>query len=98
MATAILHEILSKAIEDEDIAKRYEKEVKNSWEIAKEYRKKINPKKDKLPETDITEIKRKVTNKVKVELLIRISKGYGNIDLNSVECRVEKALKELKVK
>ena len=39
----------------------------------------------------------KVINRVRSELLLRISKGYGNIDINSVELEVDKILKEIGV-
>lgn len=97
LSNAILHKILEKAIEQIEIAKRYNKEILNSWEIAKRYREKINPINPPLQEKDVLEIRRKITNRVKNELQIRISKGYKNIDINLVEDFVEKALKEQKI-
>jgi|SRR3989338_392147 len=97
LANAVLHKILEKAIEQEEIAKRYNKEILNSWEIAKRYREKINPSTPPLQERDASEIRKKITNRVRNELQIRISKGYKNIDINLVEDFVEKALKEQKI-
>ncbi|MFH0832060.1 MAG: hypothetical protein V1886_04325 [archaeon] len=98
LANAVTHQILEKAIDKSEIAKRYSKEVKNSWDIAKKYREKINPANENLPNKDSAEIKRKIENKVKAELKLRIDKGYGNIDLSLVEEFVEKALKETGIK
>lgn len=97
LANAILHKILEKAIETQEITEKYDKEIKNSYEIAKVYREKINPKDTFLPEKDIEEIKRKIIQKVKAELLIRISKGYKNIDLSLVDSVIEDYLRELRI-
>lgn len=96
LANAILHRILEKAIKQEEIAVKYQKEVRNSWEIAKDYREKINPPSN-LPIKDVSNIKEKLIRKVKSELSIRISKGYKNLNLDSVELEVENALREMKV-
>ncbi len=96
-ANAVIHRILEKAIADEDIAKKYVKEIRNSWEIAQQYREKINPANTLLPDKDGENIKKKITAKVKSELLLRISKGYQNIDIKSVDKFVGQALKELKI-
>ncbi|MFH1365130.1 MAG: hypothetical protein ABIH28_00925 [archaeon] len=98
LANAIIHQILEKAIDIHEIAEVYTKEVKNSWEIAKKYREKINPKDRNLPNKDSEEIKRKVINKVIVELKLRIEKGYENINISLVDELVEKALNEMDVK
>lgn len=98
IANAIIHKILEKAIDKPDISEKYNKEIKNSWEIAKRYREKINPVNKKLSDKDIEEIKRKVINKVKSELIIRIDRGYENINLSLVEEFVEKFLSEMNVK
>lgn len=95
ISNAILHKILEKAVEDDVIRKYYDKEFLNSFEIAKKYRKKINPVKDKLQES--TEIKEKITRKVSNELKIRISKGYKNLDLSLAEPAINGILSELKV-
>ena len=98
LANAVIHQILEKAIDKSEIAKRYSKEVKNSRDIAKKYREKINPANENLPDKDSEEIKRKIANKVKAELKLRIDKGYENIDISLVEEFVEKALKETGIK
>ena len=97
LTNAVVHQILEKAIDKYEISERYNKEVKNSWEIAKKYREKINPVNESLPERDIEEIKKKVITKVKTELRLRIQRGYENINISLVEELVEKSLKELKV-
>jgi len=71
----------------------WHKEVKNSFEIAKRYREKINPADKTLPVHDIR-IREKIINKVKAELSLRIQKGYTNIDLSLVERLVDEYLKE----
>ncbi|MBI2564967.1 hypothetical protein HYV79_03175, partial [Candidatus Woesearchaeota archaeon] len=97
VANTVVHRILEKAIDDIDISKKYIKEIKNSWDIAKQYREKINPLNTPLPDEDIDKIKRKVKQKVNSELNIRIAQGYENIDLELVEPLINKALEELKV-
>ena len=39
----------------------------------------------------------KITNKVRAELILRVSKGYENINLGLVEEFIYKALKEMNV-
>ncbi len=97
VANVVLHEILEKAIDKEEIALVYEKEIKNSLEIAKKYREKINPVDRALPEIDVDEIREKVIRKVRVELNLRISKGYENIDLSLIDEIVDRVLREMKV-
>src|SRR3989344_9178735 len=96
ISNAVLHKILEKAVTDTDIADRYNKEIKNSFEIAKQYREKINPLNISLPEKDINYIKDKIIRKVKAELQIRVSKGYKNINLDIVEQIMNELLKETK--
>ena len=93
---AIVHEILEKAIDLEEIKNKYHKELRTSMDIAKYYRDKINPV-DKPLLKDAKDIKKDIMSRVNNELKIRISKGYKNIDLDSVESTVNKFLKELKV-
>lgn len=97
LTNAVVHQILERAIDKQEISEVYNKEVKNSWEIAKKYREKINPVNRALPDRDIEEIKRKVTNKVKAELKLRIDKGYENINLSLIPEFVESSLKEMRV-
>jgi len=96
-ANAVVHKILEKAIDKEEISQSYNKEIRNSREIARKYREKINPANRSLPENDINEIKRKIINKVNSELKLRISRGYENINLLLVEELVDKSLKEMKI-
>lgn len=97
-ANAVLHKILEEAIDDEIIRKYYDKELLNSLKIAKNYRGKINPINEPLPEKDIGYIKNRIISKVKNELKLRISKGYENIDLDLVEDIVNRMLVDMKVK
>ena len=61
------------------------------------YREKINPVNKSLPENDINEIKRRITNKINSELKLRIDKGYENINLLLVDELVDKSLKKMKI-
>ncbi len=97
LSNVIVHKILEKAIEKPEISSVYAKEMKNSFEISKTYREKINPPDKSLPEIDIEYIKRKVKRKVQSELLLRISRGYENINLNEIDEEISKVLKDLKV-
>jgi hypothetical protein len=97
LSNVIVHRILEMAIDKPEIAKVYTKEMKNSFEIAKAYREKINPTDKVLPLYDIEELKQRVINKVKAELNLRIVKGYQNIKLSLVEEFVDTYLKELKI-
>ena len=98
LSNAVVHKILEKAIDIPEISERYNKEIINSWDIAKRYRERINPVEKELTDKDIQEIRKKIVNKVKSELRTRIEKGYENIDLESVEEVVEEVLKEMKIK
>lgn len=97
LATAIVHKVLEKAIDKPEIAEFYHKEIKNSWEIAKNYREKINPADKILPPHDFPEIRKKIIAKVKAELNLRISKGYTGIDVSLIEGFVDDSLKEFGV-
>lgn len=97
ISNAVIHKILEKAAEQEELSNKYNKEQLTSFEIAKRYREKINPIKSPLPYKDISYIKSKRINKVRAELLLRISKGYENIDLGLVENLVNEFLKETKI-
>src|SRR3990167_4992695 len=85
IANAIVHEILENALSGDVVADKYRKELTTSFEIAKRYREKINPINRSLPDRDLEHIKVKIVNRVRVELNIRISKGYKNIDLFLVD-------------
>jgi len=98
ISNSIVHQILEVAISKELMADkytdRYRKELMTSFEIAKRYREKINPVNGPLPDRDIAYIRTKIINKVRAELMIRISKGYKNIDLALVDELVDKALRD----
>ena len=97
IANAILHKILEKAISDEGLLNYYKKEEITSRNVAVIYRGKINPKDSSLPEMDIDYIKEKVKKKVYAELMIRISKGYREINLDLIDQYLEELLNETKV-
>ena len=97
LATVVVHKVLERAIDQPEITERYYKEVKNSWEIAKNYGAKINPINKALPAHDIAELRTKIITKVKAELNLRIAKGYTNIDISLVEEFVDDSLKGLGV-
>ena len=97
ISNSILHEILEKATDDQELSNKYNKELLNSLEIAKKYREKINPINATLLDKDVGYVKTKITNKVRAELMLRISKGYENIDLGLIEDLVDKALKDTHV-
>lgn len=97
LANSVTHQILEKAIDKQEISEKYGKEVKNSWQIAKIYRDKINPVNNVLPAKDVEEIKSKIISRVKLELNLRVNRGYQNIDFSLVEKFVENVLKEFKV-
>ncbi|MBI4154762.1 hypothetical protein HY498_01610, partial [Candidatus Woesearchaeota archaeon] len=52
-ANSIVHKILEIAIENNEIASKYNKELVTSRELAQKYREKINPKASPLLEKDI---------------------------------------------
>jgi len=97
ISNSIIHEILERAIANEEISNKYKKELTTSFDIAKRYREKINPVNSIFPYKDIEYIKIKIRNKVKAELLIRISRGYKNINLDLMEEIIESFLKKLKI-
>ncbi len=95
LSNSIVHSILEKSIDKEELSEKYRKELVNSFEIAKRYREKINPKEQPLLK-DSSYIKDKLKQRVKSELLLRISKGY-QIDLSLIDLEIENALKRLNV-
>ena len=93
ISNAVVHEILEKATNDEEISSKYQKEINISFNKAKEYREKINPEHLPLPEKDVEHIKYQIRNKVMSKLNQRISQRYENIDLNLIEGLIDKFLK-----
>jgi len=96
-ANSIVHKVLEIAIENSEIANKYNKELITSRDLAKKYREKINPKDSPLIERDIEYIKSRIINKIRAELLLRISNGYKNINLNLIDGFVDNFLKEMKI-
>ena len=97
LSNVVVHRVLEKAIDRLEIANKYNKEVINSYDIAKRYREKINPSDKSLPIQDTNRVRTKIINKVKSELNQRISRGYTNIDLSLIEQLVDELLKELMI-
>lgn len=95
-ANAVVHKILEKAIQEENLRNYYEKEVHNSFVIAKRYRKLINPADKELPDSE--EITEEIMKKARQELNLRIKKGYKNIGMDEVGSLTEKLLKRLKTR
>ncbi|MBI4452602.1 hypothetical protein HY637_04175 [Candidatus Woesearchaeota archaeon] len=98
IANAAVHKILEMVVIDDILRKYYDKELLASMEIARRYREKINPVNRTLQEKDISYIKSKIINKVKSELMLRIEKGYKNINLELVEGIIDKMLVDMKIK
>ncbi|MEK6829231.1 MAG: hypothetical protein AABY15_03825 [Nanoarchaeota archaeon] len=97
LSNAIMHEVLRMASKNKEIASYYKKEIENAINVSRKYREKINPRNRSLSARDIEYIRNKIINKVKVELVIRISKGYKNIDLSLIERLVDKVLKDTNI-
>lgn len=98
LANVVVHQVLENSVKEEILRKYYDKESLHSLEIAKRYRDQINPLQRALPDIDAGEIKAEVQKRARNELLLRISKGYRGIELDSIELVLEKLLKELNVK
>lgn len=97
ISNAIVHEIMGKAIDDDNIRNHYNVELKISIDKARSYREKINPINTALPIKDIGYIKNKIIRKVKAELELRVSSGYENINIGLIEIIVEDVLKNMNV-
>lgn len=97
ITNSIVHKILEQAVENSEISNKYNKELSTSFEIAKRYREKINPAHGPLLNKDRNNIKAKIINKVRSELMLRISKGYKDIDLSLIDIFVDKDLKDLNI-
>ena len=97
ISNVVVHEILEMAVGKQLIADRYRKELITSFEVAKRYREKINPTNRLLSDKDVNYIRNKIINKVRAELMIRISKGYKNIDVNLIEKLVDMTLKNMNI-
>ena len=98
ISNAIVHEILEKAISSElEISIKYEKEIRNSFEIAKIYRDKISPTETPILDKEREAIRRKIKIIVSNEFNLRISKGYNGINLDLIDITINNKLKELKI-
>lgn len=97
LANAVIHEILGKAIDDENIRNHYSRELQASIDKARAYREKINPANAVLPDKDTGIIYDKLVSKVKVELQLRIARGYKNINMDLVDATARKFLVKMGV-
>ena len=97
LSNAILHKILEDAIDNREIANKYEKDLTTSFAIAMKYRENINPLLTPLPEIDQGYVRTRISKKVRAELFLRISKGYEGITVETVEQTVDSYLREAKV-
>ena len=97
ISNAVVHRILEKSITEQYISSKYNKELLNSMEIAKSYRKKINPVDKDLSEDIREEIKKSVISKVENEIDLRKSKGYKNLEKIDIEKEVEDTLLEIRI-
>jgi len=95
ISNTIVHHILEEAIESKEIKSRYKKERSASYHISERNRKCINPKNAPLKDHDF--IRKRITCKVRSELILKIDKGYSNIDLDRVDEFVDMYLLKLKV-
>lgn len=95
LSNSVVHRILEKSIDKEELTDKYRKEFLVSFELAKRYREKINPLHTELSQEDINHIRRKVITGVKSELNTRISKGYKGIVLDDIELEVDRVLNEI---
>jgi len=97
ISNSAVHMILEKAIDEDNLRKHYDKEFSISLDIAKNYRKKINPKNTPFHGKEVKDIKNRIIKKVMAELNLRISKGYQNINLGLIGPTVNEILKKTKV-
>ena len=95
LANVIVHKVLERAIDKPEVVSVYMKEVKNSLEIAKKYREKINPLDRVLPAEQAENIREAIVAKARAELNSRIKRGYTNINLSLIEGFVDASIKEL---
>jgi len=97
LANAIVHTILEKSIDKQELISKYRNEVINSYDIAKRYREKINPVDRCFPIGDLNYLKEKLKNRINGELILRIDKGYKNLNLDLVDIEIDKVLKEINI-
>ena len=97
ISNSAVHMILEKAVDEDNLRKHYDKEFSRSLNAAKSYREKINPKNTPFYGKEIKEIKDRIIKKVGVELNLRISKGYQNINLELIGPTINEILKKTKV-
>ena len=97
ITNAVVHKILEKSITEQYLSSKYNKELLNSIEIAKNYRKKINPIDKDLSEDLKEEIKKIVISKVENEINLRKAKGYKNLEKIEIEKEVNNILLEMSI-
>ena len=97
LANAVVHKVLEEAAGEDSLKKYYYDELSNSIEVARNYRKKINPVSEPLPDKDAAEIRERTISKAEAELKLRVAKGYEKINLGSVGEVTDKLMADLKV-
>jgi len=97
VATLIVHIIIDKSSESEEMHQKYVKEINNSLSLAEKYRNDINPIDRPLHSSDIEYIKQKIYGKVKAELQSRTLRGYENIQWDLINEEIDKLLKKLNI-
>lgn len=75
LSNVVVHQILEKSIDKPEIAGFYKKESLNSFEIAKNYRDKINPTNRPLTFDDLSYVRDKLIRKVKMNYIL----GFLNV-------------------
>ncbi len=95
LSNAIVHSILELSCDETALKAKYKKEAFNSFQIALEFRNRINPLFRPLPQRPLIEIK--VTRRVEAELNNRIRKGYIGVDVTIIKAQVEKYFQELRI-
>jgi hypothetical protein len=88
LSNAIVHKILENAIKDLFISQKYEKEILNSFEVAKSYRSKLNPVDKGINKLEFEKIKKEVSARVRNEIELRRDKGYKNLEGINIEKEV----------
>jgi hypothetical protein len=97
LSNAIVHDILEKSIDKQELRSHYDAEHSNFLKIAIKYREKTNPVNFPSPDKDIKHIVDRIKRNVTNELMLRISKGYKGINLSLVDEYINKELKKMKI-
>jgi hypothetical protein len=96
-SNAIVHKILENVMKDLFISQKYEKEILNSFEVAKSYRSKLNPVDSGINKSEFERIKKDISVRVRKEIELRIAKGYKNLENIDIEKEVLDFMNKLKL-